>query len=367
MDPRGAGTNARMAGISMTDRLTLEIVSTVTEELGRLPAVATLDWCDEAAQCMTRIAEPAYVMLVVATVGPDGDISRQEACGAAGPSSLAARGDLASRHLVGGLRAGADRLRHIGWRPSPQSIARGMCGPATALNGGRDWRTGPCGPLWNGVGVSDVACGIYPLGDAYPGRSVIVQIGTMNPEPALLARRTDLLSVLLPALARRTLVALGDQPTVSGRWLTSREQQVLRELTVGRSVREIADGLGRSPHTVHDHVKSLHRKLGASSRGELIARALGHLTQRISLPTDPAGTPFDAVPEGSPKPNQAGVPSEHPFAEQNETIGGPRQARPLGQTVGAQPSQSGQQTLGERMVDPRHQRATPLARYDDNR
>jgi hypothetical protein len=27
---------------------------------------------------------------------------------------------------------------------------------------------------------------------------------------------------------------------------------------------------------VHDHVKSLHRKLDASSRGELVARALGH-------------------------------------------------------------------------------------------
>jgi hypothetical protein len=27
---------------------------------------------------------------------------------------------------------------------------------------------------------------------------------------------------------------------------------------------------------VHDHVKSLHRKLNASSRGQLIARALGH-------------------------------------------------------------------------------------------
>ena len=42
-------------------------------------------------------------------------------------------------------------------------------------------------------------------------------------------------------------------------------------------MREIADALERSPHTVHDHVKSLHRKLNASSRGELIARTLGHV------------------------------------------------------------------------------------------
>lgn len=58
--------------------------------------------------------------------------------------------------------------------------------------------------------------------------------------------------------------------------MTDREQDVLERLILGRSVREIAEELGRSPHTVHDHVKSLHRKLDASSRGELVARALGH-------------------------------------------------------------------------------------------
>ncbi|MFI4898124.1 MAG: response regulator transcription factor, partial [Phycisphaerales bacterium JB059] len=58
-------------------------------------------------------------------------------------------------------------------------------------------------------------------------------------------------------------------------WLTNREQVVLEELILGRSVREIAETMHRSPHTVHDHVKSLHRKLGASSRGALIAHALG--------------------------------------------------------------------------------------------
>ena len=58
-------------------------------------------------------------------------------------------------------------------------------------------------------------------------------------------------------------------------WLTAREQEVLDHLALGRSVREIAAVLQRSPHTVHDHVKSLHRKLGANTRGGLIPRAIG--------------------------------------------------------------------------------------------
>ncbi|MEL6741849.1 MAG: helix-turn-helix transcriptional regulator, partial [Planctomycetota bacterium] len=74
-----------------------------------------------------------------------------------------------------------------------------------------------------------------------------------------------------------TRLALGDDRNSSTRWLTAREQEVLEKLTLGMSVREIAETIGRSPHTVHDHVKSLHRKLNATSRGELVARALGYI------------------------------------------------------------------------------------------
>jgi DNA-binding CsgD family transcriptional regulator len=46
-------------------------------------------------------------------------------------------------------------------------------------------------------------------------------------------------------------------------------------LTLGYSIREIAELLHLSHHTVQDHVKHLHSKLDASNRGELVARALG--------------------------------------------------------------------------------------------
>jgi DNA-binding CsgD family transcriptional regulator len=71
--------------------------------------------------------------------------------------------------------------------------------------------------------------------------------------------------------------ALGKADLVAGGWLSPREQEVLEMLTLGWSVPEIAEQLKRSPFTVHDHVKSLHRKLGLNTRGALVARALGHM------------------------------------------------------------------------------------------
>jgi DNA-binding CsgD family transcriptional regulator len=53
--------------------------------------------------------------------------------------------------------------------------------------------------------------------------------------------------------------------------LTPREQQVLGLLGEGRANKEIADALGCSVRTVEFHISNLLRKVGASSRLELIA------------------------------------------------------------------------------------------------
>jgi DNA-binding CsgD family transcriptional regulator len=58
-------------------------------------------------------------------------------------------------------------------------------------------------------------------------------------------------------------------------WLSSKESEVLDLITLGHTVREIAESLGRSPHTIHDHLKSIHRKTGLSTRGALVAAAIG--------------------------------------------------------------------------------------------
>ncbi|MFC8524404.1 LuxR family transcriptional regulator [Pseudarthrobacter sp. NPDC057230] len=54
--------------------------------------------------------------------------------------------------------------------------------------------------------------------------------------------------------------------------VTARERDVCLEVLAGSSTAEIARHLFISPHTVHDHLKSLFEKVGVGSRGELVAR-----------------------------------------------------------------------------------------------
>jgi DNA-binding CsgD family transcriptional regulator len=54
--------------------------------------------------------------------------------------------------------------------------------------------------------------------------------------------------------------------------LSRREQQVLDRLLAGASVKETAGKLSLSVRTVEDYVKTIYRKHGVHSRGELMAR-----------------------------------------------------------------------------------------------
>jgi len=54
--------------------------------------------------------------------------------------------------------------------------------------------------------------------------------------------------------------------------LTPRQREVLQLLLDGLGEKEIAAKLMISRHTVHNHIKALHRAYGVASRGELLAR-----------------------------------------------------------------------------------------------
>lgn len=86
--------------------------------------------------------------------------------------------------------------------------------------------------------------------------------------------RASLLAQILPwahTIARTALGECeGDEPR---NWITEKERVVLEQLVRGDSVVEIARSLGRSRYTVHDHVKSLHRKLGVHTRAALVGCA----------------------------------------------------------------------------------------------
>lgn len=251
----------------------------LSQAIHDLPAVATVGWCDQASAIVGRISGSAIALTVIATLGEHGRIRSIESSGAAAVhSSLRATRleGLEPESLLTAFRERASRLSAIGWIPEPESVGKVTVGVISSLPGGRNWRMSPAGKLWSGLSGSDPLVGLAPLGGFEQGRVVMVQIMPMaggrvgSPEALVL-------SAVLPQIARRALTAFGPLRSSPNQWLTPREKEVLDRLILGRSVKEIAADLGRSQHTMHDHVKSLHRKLNARSRGELIARALGHI------------------------------------------------------------------------------------------
>lgn len=58
--------------------------------------------------------------------------------------------------------------------------------------------------------------------------------------------------------------------------LTPTERRTLTELLAGNAEKQIAESLTQSPHTTHQHVKSIFRKFNVRSRAELTALWLGH-------------------------------------------------------------------------------------------
>lgn len=252
----------------------LRAAAEITESLCQLPAVATLDWLDRAAATLRNVVQPSRACILILSADPGGSAVQLEAAGFAGPARSRgdrAPGDQEESNFELSVRSRAERLDEIGF-PTPDQP---VLGTLAELIGG-DWRTRGLGRLWQGIPGSEVLVAAQPLGGLDRGRTLISLVALAEPGSESKPVQLDLLGAVHPLLVRRALLAIGPTRATSVRWLTTREQEVLDLLVVGKSVRVIADELGRSPHTVHDHVKSLHRKLGASSRGELVARALGH-------------------------------------------------------------------------------------------
>ena len=58
--------------------------------------------------------------------------------------------------------------------------------------------------------------------------------------------------------------------------LTEREREVVHEVALGHTAREIADKLHVTHNTVRTHIRNAQAKLGARSQAQLVAMALGH-------------------------------------------------------------------------------------------
>jgi DNA-binding CsgD family transcriptional regulator len=86
-------------------------------------------------------------------------------------------------------------------------------------------------------------------------------------EPGFTPRDRLIVELLHGELTRDWQRAQGQAPR-----LTPRQRQVLDGLASGASEKELAHQLGLSAHTLHDHVKAVHRAYRVRSRGELLAR-----------------------------------------------------------------------------------------------
>ena len=101
-----------------------------------------------------------------------------------------------------------------------------------------------------------------------PARLPYVVRGALRGEPAVPRRFVSRLLEELRTRENRRSVVLADRGRVS---LTTREWEVVELLLRSASTAEIATQLGVAPVTVRRHVVSVERKLGVSTRAEVVA------------------------------------------------------------------------------------------------
>jgi DNA-binding CsgD family transcriptional regulator len=84
------------------------------------------------------------------------------------------------------------------------------------------------------------------------------------------SRRRRLVATFCRMLGEQVLD--GKAPLNLGEPLSPRQRQTLELLLSGDAEKQIAARLNISRHTVHVYVKSLYKRFGVCSRGELLAR-----------------------------------------------------------------------------------------------
>lgn len=73
------------------------------------------------------------------------------------------------------------------------------------------------------------------------------------------------------SMSRAESFQLQDHLVVDTWSLTERERAVLTHLAAGKSQRGVAEALGKSPHTVRAHVRSILSKAGVATTAKLLA------------------------------------------------------------------------------------------------
>lgn len=83
-----------------------------------------------------------------------------------------------------------------------------------------------------------------------------------------------------PAEASSDLDKIGELPKEHADRLSTRERQIVEALASGRRVKDIAQDLVISTHTVRNHLKAIYRKLNVRSQFELLSLMARNATHR---------------------------------------------------------------------------------------
>lgn len=234
-----------------------------SHRISLLPAVPTQDWCQRAAAALAELLPAGVGVVSINEVLPAGTVVAPWIGGVGGADDFGNQGT--AHNLLIELRCQLEGVAGVTLDHGP--IGSG----STPVRVAPAAETGVLQAGWHALGIHTVVLGSIPMSPHGPHLMAAVGSSIATPDEATAAA----LGAVLPLIAEVARGAIGCEKRRESDWVTVREQEVLDLLVMGYSVREVAAKLSRSPYTVHDHVKSLHRKLHASSRGELVALALG--------------------------------------------------------------------------------------------
>lgn len=259
--------------------------------VARLPSAATYDWTTQAASSFAPLLPPrtdARIGVVIAKIDHDSARFIPESTGVSLTDLTGSEDDPHFQAECSRARSPLDRIGSAGFTLSENHLQTGFVTNTQSLL--PHWYASPLTSPWN-TGQSLIACApLHTLSQDHstaaahsrPTHALLVLIGTDVQTDLIINPLTIGAALRMLTHQARNIVRCHTDGSIL--WLTQREQHILDQLITGDSVRAIAESIGRSPHTVHDHVKNLHRKLDATSRGQLIANALGFHDQSTTPP-----------------------------------------------------------------------------------
>lgn len=219
-------------------------------------------WLARAADGFRGLADARVVLAAVVPPGPFRSFADALALHDSGWESAAGRAACLG-YLAGGTYVESPDYRAY------RALGRaGLVAARRRLVPDREWhRSQHFQHHWRPSGVDHY---VVAIGSG-PAAATLFNLSRLSGRPAFTRREVRLVGLVHAELTRLigSALAAGPDPLAG---LPPRLRRVLDCLRDGDSEKQAAARLGLSRHTVHDYVKELHRRFGAASRGELLAR-----------------------------------------------------------------------------------------------